>query len=142
MLLPMLLITGTAGFNYRLYHDPHRGSIKLPVSGKKKSRKSVVYRLFRGLSLDRFPLILLVGVPLETDAPASMQTQLTGEAMTGDFPAEAQDGDTITFVRWNAWFTDQGSGGAVGATFQTYDGEEYISGDFIVGEWGVPLDAG
>ena len=60
LLLPILLITGTARFANKLHHDPHRGYISLPVLQKKKNRKSVVYRLFRGLSLDRFPLIILV----------------------------------------------------------------------------------
>lgn len=60
LLLPPLLLTGVAAFRKQLCHDPHRGYIELPVFQKKKNVKSAFYRLFRGLSLDRFPLLLLV----------------------------------------------------------------------------------
>lgn len=60
VLLPIMLLTRVAGFKKQQFHDPHRGYIELPIFGKLKNRKSMIYRLFRGLSLDRFPLILLV----------------------------------------------------------------------------------
>ncbi len=60
LLLPVLRVTRLAKFKRQPYHDPYHGYIKLPVLHKLKNKRSVVYRLFRGLSLDRFPLILLV----------------------------------------------------------------------------------
>ncbi|QBG46277.1 hypothetical protein EGM51_02235 [Verrucomicrobia bacterium S94] len=60
VLYPLIRLTGIAGFKKQQFHDPHTGYIALPVFGKKANRKSMLYRVFRALSLDRFPLILLV----------------------------------------------------------------------------------
>ncbi|MDF7797927.1 NDP-sugar synthase [Pontiellaceae bacterium B1224] len=60
LLLPLIRISGTARFRKKQYHDPNTGNISLPVFIKQTDRKSVVYRVFRALSLDRFPRILLV----------------------------------------------------------------------------------
>lgn len=60
LLLPLIRLTGIAGFSKKQYHDPHTGYIALPEFGKRKDRKSIIYRVFRALSLDRFPRILLV----------------------------------------------------------------------------------
>lgn len=60
LLYPWLRLLGIASFTREEFHDPRTGHIKLPVFYKRKDVKSVAYRLFRGLSLDRFPWILLV----------------------------------------------------------------------------------
>ena len=60
LLLPLVLLTGIAGFRKKQYHDPLTGYISLLEFTKRKDRKSVLYRLFRALALDRFPRILLV----------------------------------------------------------------------------------
>ena len=60
ILYPWLKVLGIASFTREQFHDPRTGHIKLPVFYKRKNVKSVAYRLFRSLSLDRFPWILLV----------------------------------------------------------------------------------
>ncbi len=60
ILYPWLHIMRIARFSRRQFHDPYTGYINLPDFGKKRNTKSVAYRLFRSLSLDRFPWILLV----------------------------------------------------------------------------------
>lgn len=60
VLFPLVLITRIAAFAKEQFHDPHTGYISFPVFRKQSNRKSVVYRAFRALSLDRFPQILLV----------------------------------------------------------------------------------
>jgi hypothetical protein len=60
LFMPLIRLTGIADFRKRQYHDPYTGYISLPDFGKRKDRKSILYRIFRSLSLDRFPRILLV----------------------------------------------------------------------------------
>lgn len=60
VLLPLIRLTGIAEFRTKQYHDPLTGYISLPEFKKRKDRKSVLYRAFRALALDRFPRILLV----------------------------------------------------------------------------------
>ena len=59
LLLPLIRMAGIAKFSKQQFHDPHTGYISLPVFWKLKDRKSVLYRVFRAFSLDRFPRILL-----------------------------------------------------------------------------------
>jgi lipopolysaccharide/colanic/teichoic acid biosynthesis glycosyltransferase len=59
LFMPLFRLTGIASFKTRQYHDPHTGYITLKDFGKRKDRKSILYRTFRALSLDRFPRILL-----------------------------------------------------------------------------------
>ncbi|MEE9369495.1 MAG: NDP-sugar synthase [Pontiella sp.] len=58
LLYPLLRITRIAGYTNEQFHDPRTGYIALPVFRKLQNRKSVVYRVFRALSLDRFPWML------------------------------------------------------------------------------------
>lgn len=60
VLLPFIYLSKIARFETRLFHDPRTGYIALPTFLKRVNRKSLVYRLFRAFSLDRFPLVLLV----------------------------------------------------------------------------------
>ena len=60
LLSPWLAITRVARFERRLFHDPGAGYVTLPVFIKLENRKSVLYRVFRSLSLDRFPWLLRV----------------------------------------------------------------------------------
>jgi hypothetical protein len=60
VLCPIVLVFRAGRFTRQQFHDPRTGFIFLPVFGKTTTRKSVVYRLFRALSLDRFPRLLLV----------------------------------------------------------------------------------
>ena len=60
ILYPLIFITRIAGYSKKQFHDPRTGYIALPVFKKNKDRKSLIYRTFRALSLDRFPWILLV----------------------------------------------------------------------------------
>ncbi len=60
LLLPMVLISRVAGYSRKLFHDPHTGYIILPVFIKYQDRRSAIYRLFRALSLDKFPWLLRV----------------------------------------------------------------------------------
>ena len=56
----ILLVRGIAHFSNETFHDPRTGYIDLPVFHKLKNCKSVVYRLFRAFSLERFPWLLQV----------------------------------------------------------------------------------
>ena len=56
LLLLLIRMTGIAKFSKEQFHDPHTGYISLPVFRKLKNRKSVLYRVFRAFSLDRFLL--------------------------------------------------------------------------------------
>jgi hypothetical protein len=58
ILFPLVAITRIGGFTKTQFHDPRTGYITLPVFNKLQNRKSVVYRVFRALSLDRFPWLL------------------------------------------------------------------------------------
>lgn len=60
LLMPIIAITRVAGFERHQFHDPRTGYIHLPTFRKRRDRKSIVYRIFRALSLDRFPLLLRV----------------------------------------------------------------------------------
>ncbi|MDZ8117141.1 NDP-sugar synthase [Pontiella agarivorans] len=60
VLYPFIKLSGVAAFRRELFHDPHTGYISLLIFGKIANRKSLLYRIFRALSLDRFPLIILV----------------------------------------------------------------------------------
>lgn len=60
ILYPMNVIIRIGGFSKVLFHDPRTGYIALPVFSKLRNRKSVSYRAFRALSLDRFPWLFLV----------------------------------------------------------------------------------
>jgi len=59
-LYPILFITRTARFSRKQFNDPRTGYITLPVFHKLKNRKSIAFRIFRALSLDRFPWVLRV----------------------------------------------------------------------------------
>lgn len=58
LLYPIVHFSGIAAFKRELFHDPRTGFMKLPVFGKLKNHKSMVYRLFRALSLDRLPWLV------------------------------------------------------------------------------------
>lgn len=60
LIYPILRVTRVACFRRQVFHDPRTGYISLPVFMKLKNVKSISYRLFRGLCLDRFPWLLLV----------------------------------------------------------------------------------
>ncbi|MEA2067805.1 MAG: NDP-sugar synthase [Verrucomicrobiota bacterium] len=60
LLYPWLRLSRIARLSMQQFHDPRTGYINLRVFTKLENRKSVAYRLFRGLSLDRFPWLLLV----------------------------------------------------------------------------------
>jgi len=59
ILFPLVWLTRIGSYRREIFHDPRTGFIKLPVFQKRKNRKSVVYRLFRAGTLDRFPRLLL-----------------------------------------------------------------------------------
>ena len=60
VLYPLTVIMRIGGFSNGLFHDPRTGYITLPVYAKLKNRKSIIYRSFRALSLDRFPWLFFV----------------------------------------------------------------------------------
>jgi acetyltransferase-like isoleucine patch superfamily enzyme len=59
ILYPLILLTRSGSFRNDLFHDPHRGYIKLPVFLRMDDGRPALYRLFRAASLDRFPWLLL-----------------------------------------------------------------------------------
>ena len=59
ILYPLVRLTRIGAYEKKVFHDPRTGFVKLPVFRKLESRKSVVYRLFRAGTLDRFPWLLL-----------------------------------------------------------------------------------
>ena len=60
ILYPLIRLSGIAGYDRRLFHDPRMGYITLPIMQKKKNRKSALFSVFKAFSLDRFPLLLRV----------------------------------------------------------------------------------
>lgn len=60
LLYPLVRLSGIARYERLLCHDPRTGYITLPILNKLKNRKSPVFSLFKALSVDRFPLLLLV----------------------------------------------------------------------------------
>ena len=60
ILYPLVRLSRIAAFAAETFHDPRTGYIRLPVLQKKQNRKSMVYRFFRALFLDRYPWLLLV----------------------------------------------------------------------------------
>ncbi len=59
ILFLLVWITRIGAYRQEVFHDPRTGFVKLPVFHKLENRKSVVYRLFRAGTLDRFPWLLL-----------------------------------------------------------------------------------
>jgi len=59
ILCPLVLMSRSASFRREVFHDPHRGYIKLPVFRRSGERRSVICRLFRAGALDRFPWLLM-----------------------------------------------------------------------------------
>jgi hypothetical protein len=59
VLYPLTWLTGIGSYRRGVFHDPRTGFIVLPVFQKRANRKSVVYRLFRAGTLDRFPWLLM-----------------------------------------------------------------------------------
>jgi len=59
ILYPLVRLTHIGKYRREVFHDPRTGFVKLPVFQKLENRKSVVYRLFRAATLDRFPWLLL-----------------------------------------------------------------------------------
>jgi len=59
ILYPLVRLTRIGTYGKEVFHDPRTGFVKLPVFRKIGHRKSVVYRLFRAATLDRFPWLLL-----------------------------------------------------------------------------------
>ncbi|MEN8254814.1 MAG: NDP-sugar synthase [Verrucomicrobiota bacterium] len=59
ILYPLVRATRIGTYHREIFHDPRTGFVKLPVFKKLENRKSVVYRLFRAATLDRFPRLLL-----------------------------------------------------------------------------------
>ena len=57
---PLIRILRIAAYSSELFHDPAAGYITLPTFRKLKNQKSFIYRIFRALSLDRFPWLLFV----------------------------------------------------------------------------------
>ena len=60
VLYPLVHLSRIAKYEWPLFHDPRTGYIALPVLRKLKNQKSPVYSIFKALSLDRLPLLLLV----------------------------------------------------------------------------------
>jgi acetyltransferase-like isoleucine patch superfamily enzyme len=58
ILYPLVWLTRIAAYRREVFHDPRTGFVKLPVFQKLENHKSVVYRLFRAATLDRFPWLL------------------------------------------------------------------------------------
>jgi hypothetical protein len=59
ILYPLVRLTRIAEYRCEKFHDPLTGFVSLRVFHKLKNRRSVVYRLFRAATLDRFPWLLL-----------------------------------------------------------------------------------
>ncbi len=59
ILYPLVWVTRIGAYRREVFHDPRTGFVTLPIFQKLKNRKSVVYRLFRAATLDRFPWLLL-----------------------------------------------------------------------------------
>lgn len=60
ILYPLLRLSRIAKYERPLFHDPRTGYIALPILQKQINRRSLLFSLFKALSLDRFPLLLLV----------------------------------------------------------------------------------
>lgn len=60
VLYPLVRLTRIGTFDRMQFHDPRTGYITLPQLRKLKNKKSPVFSAFKGLSLDRFPLLILV----------------------------------------------------------------------------------
>lgn len=60
LLYPLVCLTRIAKFEHLQFHDPRTGYIALPQLAKLNNRKSPVFSAFKALSLDRFPLLILV----------------------------------------------------------------------------------
>jgi lipopolysaccharide/colanic/teichoic acid biosynthesis glycosyltransferase len=56
---PLIRLTRIAEYQGALFHDPRTGYVNLPVFKKLKNRKSVIYSIFRAMTLDRLPWLLL-----------------------------------------------------------------------------------
>jgi hypothetical protein len=60
VLYPMVRFSRIAKYERPVFHDPRTGYIALPVLYKLVNRPSLVFSLFKALSLDRLPLLLRV----------------------------------------------------------------------------------
>lgn len=60
LLYPLVRLSRIGVYDRLLFHDPRTGYITLPVIRKLKPRKSPVFSAFKALSVDRFPLLVLV----------------------------------------------------------------------------------
>jgi lipopolysaccharide/colanic/teichoic acid biosynthesis glycosyltransferase len=59
LLYPLVRLVRIGEFRRVLFHDPRTGYVNLPVFVKLENRRSVIYSLFRVMTLDRFPWLLL-----------------------------------------------------------------------------------
>jgi hypothetical protein len=59
ILYPLVRLTRIGKYFHERFHDSKTGHAYLPVFRKLQNRRSVCYRLFRALALDRFPWLLL-----------------------------------------------------------------------------------
>ena len=59
ILYPLVRLSRIGAYRQDVFHDPRTGFVNLPVFQKLENRKSIVYRLFRAATLDRFPRLLL-----------------------------------------------------------------------------------
>jgi hypothetical protein len=59
ILYPLVRIVGIAEYRKELFHDPKTGYMTLPVFHKLENRRSALYSIFRAITLDRVPWLLL-----------------------------------------------------------------------------------
>lgn len=60
LIYPLVRLTRIGKLAREQFHDPRTGYINLPVLRKLHPRKSIFFSVFKALSLDRLPLLLLV----------------------------------------------------------------------------------
>jgi len=59
ILYPLVRLTRIGAYERKVFHDPRTGFVNLPVFQKLANRRSIIYRVFRAATLDRFPWLLL-----------------------------------------------------------------------------------
>lgn len=57
VLYPLIRLLGIGKFKRELFHDSHKGFVKLPIFRPLKEKSSGLLRLFRACTLDRVPLL-------------------------------------------------------------------------------------
>ncbi|MBN2162205.1 MAG: hypothetical protein JXR25_06390 [Pontiellaceae bacterium] len=60
VIYPLVRISRIARFERLTFHDPRTGYIRLPILCKRRNVRSPLFSAFKALSLDRFPLLVLV----------------------------------------------------------------------------------